>query len=142
MYNHRIEHLMKIILENPASIEYLNLDPKNDVELYIVAIQKNGLVLKHVPEILKDQEIIARIAIRQNPLSLKFSSNSIRNNEKIVLEAIEKDIAAFKYASLRLINEVNGNDPISYLRHKLLEEKLDKVIPVSSNLDQKNKKKL
>lgn len=101
----RKEYYKNIILDLDKTPYLLRLLPfylKNDREIVLKAIQKDGLLIRFASKKLKNDKEIVLEAVKQNGLALKFVSRKLRNNKDIVLDAIEQNGSALKFASKKL----------------------------------------
>ena len=75
---------------------------RNDYELILKAVKKNGDVLQFASDDLKNNYNIVMEAVKQNGNTLKYASDDLKNNENIVIEAVKKHGKALRYASDKL----------------------------------------
>ncbi len=70
----------------------------------ITLVSADGMVLRFVPEFLKDKEVVLA-AVNQNGLALKDAPPSLQNDKEVVLIAVKKNGLALQYASQPLQND-------------------------------------
>jgi len=78
---------------------------KDDYDIVLAVVVKNGLELQLASDRLKDNEEIVLAAVVKNGLALQFASDRLKDNEEIVLAAIANNKLAHQYASPRLISD-------------------------------------
>lgn len=78
---------------------------KNNYNIGLAAVEKDGLYLSHLSQELQNNTHIVLTAINQNGYALKYASDTLRNNRDIVGSAVHKDGLALEYASDALKND-------------------------------------
>lgn len=79
----------------------LNDDLRNDFDVMMEAVKKNGRNLRFASVELKANHEIVLEAVK-NGMALDFASENLRANREIVLEAVKNSDYAIQYASLNL----------------------------------------
>ena len=91
------------------ALEYASDELKNDREILLVAVTKNGLALEYASKELKNDREIVLAAVKQDcwgpPFALQYASDELKNDREIVLAAVNQNGLALKYASNELKND-------------------------------------
>lgn len=90
------------VLINPLHLNHLDELFKNDRDIVLAAVQRNGLALLYAPLALKNDRDIVLIALQRNALALRYASLPLKNDINIVLAAVQRNGLAFQYASKAL----------------------------------------
>lgn len=99
---------------------------KNDRELIIKALKKNGFLLRRFEEYRNDFEIV-KTAVERNGLALEYASDEMKGNFEIVKTAVSCDTegGAIKFAS----DELRKNKELVILAYKKGGYRLRRGIP-------------
>ena len=148
-----------------STLYYLSEELKDDKEVVIKNVQKDGISLVFASERLKNDRDVVAEAIKENPESIKYGGPDIINNKEIFLEILKKDGWLIRYASPDLkndkevilaalkksefaldhasseIRDLCGNqDPIDVLTSVLEFDKMKKEITTKTSLKYKKTK--
>lgn len=63
-------------------------DFRNNKEIALIAVKKNGSVLQYFSEKLRDDLEIVVAAVRNEPSALMFASQRLKDNKNVIIEAI------------------------------------------------------
>lgn len=85
----------------PEYISVASDDLKQDLEIVLYALKKDGYVLNSLSDNIRDNFDIVKCAVKSNGLALQFASERLRDNLDIVLIAL-KEYDTYKYVSDRL----------------------------------------
>ncbi|WBP84242.1 DUF4116 domain-containing protein [Mycoplasmopsis edwardii] len=77
---------------------------KNDKEVILKILDKDGLALEFASDELKDDREVVLKAVKQDGLALKFASERLKNNLNIVKVSINQNVNAYHYASEQIKN--------------------------------------
>jgi hypothetical protein len=77
----------------------LPIGVQHDKEVLLAFIAKNGLVLRHAPEILKQDEACVMAAVQQNGRALKYAPEQFKQSKDVVLAAVTTSGLALKNAA-------------------------------------------
>ncbi|EFC48134.1 predicted protein [Naegleria gruberi] len=72
---------------------------KDDKELMLKAIRKQGECIKFASEKLRNKKAVVLMAVKSNPLALQFVEEKFKNDKSIVSKAVKLNGAALKFAS-------------------------------------------
>ena len=86
------------------ALSMISLDLKNDFDVVLMAVKRDGLALRHASEEMRDHAIIIMEAIKKNPMALQYASEKMRDNLEIVTEVEKSSRYALNFASQRLRN--------------------------------------
>jgi len=122
------KNILKI---KPASITQISDELKDNNEVVIEAIKKNGLLLKYVSNRLKDDDGFVSLAIEQNANALMHASERLQNDYDILKLTVKCDYRRFQYmpeiikTSKKIIIYVIGKsaDMIKYVDPTILNDK-------------------
>lgn len=64
---------------------------------FLEKIEKNGMALKEVPPLFKDDKEIVLSAVRRDGYALKYASNRLRHDRDIAIAAIENSPYAYAF---------------------------------------------
>jgi hypothetical protein len=78
------------------------------------ALRKDGLLLQHAPEEIRNKKDFVVTAIQNNPASLQFASERLRNDPSVVREAWLKDGSAWRWAGSRLLADPVLRDQVEH----------------------------
>lgn len=92
--------------KTPEEFQKLSKELKNDKKFIFTVLQKNGMILKYVPEKFKYHKDIVLTAVQQNGLSLEFSSEILKKNSNIYKAAIQENHKSFRFLPKELQNDV------------------------------------
>ncbi|MFZ2719188.1 MAG: DUF4116 domain-containing protein [Candidatus Absconditicoccaceae bacterium] len=93
--------------KSECPLEYASDKLKDDENIVLSAVKKNGYNIKYASEKLKDNKEMVLAAINENPHALEYVSDRLKDDENIVLQAIVSNGYAFKHASEKLKNNKN-----------------------------------
>lgn len=77
---------------------------RNNKEIVLVAVSRDGSLLKFASEELKADRDVLLAAVRSNPYSLQFATREMNNDEEIVVTAVAKNGLALEHVSEELKN--------------------------------------
>lgn len=83
---------------------------KNNKEVVLAAVKKNGLALGYASADLKNDLQVVLEAVKGDEMALGCASMNLRNNSQVVLEAVKKHGSAFQFAS----KELRGDRKIAF----------------------------
>lgn len=96
--NPRIEHYGSLL-------QFASDRLKNDRDIVLAAIKKEGLALEYAAQVFKNDNEIVLTAVRQDGYALMLASAALKGNKEIVLAAVLQNGCALQYASDALKNE-------------------------------------
>jgi uncharacterized protein (TIGR02145 family) len=114
VYRNNREIIFEAIENNSRGnqiLKYISNDLRNDFEIVIKAVIKNGLELEFASNELKNDREVVFQAVKKyhlgNATPLKFASDKLRNDREIVLEAVKKNEngGVLEFASDELKND-------------------------------------
>ncbi len=131
------DRVLNIIKHNPENLRYVPITYATK-ELYLIAVNSNGLLLQHVKSSYKHDKEIVYIAEKNNKLSIIYADNSFITDEKIK-KLCEYDRYTYYEESelLSYIADLPRKTQIKY-RGKIAEIKL--INKNNINLDILNRK--
>jgi hypothetical protein len=90
-------------------LSYINYELRDDKDVVLCAVIKDGKCLVDASERLKDDVDIVLAAINDeaNNNNLEFASERLKSDQEIVLKALEKNRSAIIHMSNDLINDRN-----------------------------------
>ncbi|KAG2373346.1 hypothetical protein C9374_012212 [Naegleria lovaniensis] len=91
--------VVTLIFPEFEGLKFASDDLKNDKDIALVAVKKDGNALNFVSAALKSDYDVVLAAVRQYEHALVYASNDLRNDKEIVLEAIRKYGSALCFAS-------------------------------------------
>lgn len=97
--------LIESLLNESIQLKNIPINFRNDFDIVMLSVSKNGNSLEFSSENLKNNYDIVLAAITQNGNSLQYASNEMKNNKKIVVIAMKHHKNNFKYASELLRND-------------------------------------
>ena len=92
---------LKVFNINPVEFLRVNEALRDDREIVLHAVIKDGLALEYASQRLRDDPNIVLPAVTQNGLSLQYASPRLLADDEIVLQAVRKDGLALEYARQR-----------------------------------------
>lgn len=104
-YIHSKTQFIENLLNGDIHLKNIPINFRDDFDIVLVAVSKNGISLEFSSENLKNNYEIVLAAITQNGTSLQYASNELKNNKKIVVFAMNQHQNNFKYASELLRND-------------------------------------
>ncbi len=112
-------------LEHDSSIfhKYASDELINDRDVILVALKKDGLLIRFINDELKNDKTIASIAVKQNGLALEHLNINLQKDKEIVLEAIKQNYKAFYYANNDL--KIDNNFILNAIKQDI---KLNKIL--------------
>lgn len=91
------------------SLQYASDELKQNENIVVAAISRDGLAFKHVDKSLRANKAYVLMAINNNGKALKYAAESFRNDKEVVLTAIKckKHMlkSPLKYASYHLLGD-------------------------------------
>ena len=94
---------LKFEMENLPN--YLQEDEKGStfsVETAKALLRKNGLMIKYLPEDMRENEELSMIALNSNPKAFEFLVEKFQENETFAEKAVEMDYLNYNHLSLDL----------------------------------------
>jgi hypothetical protein len=94
--------ILKTIISNEElslGLQVASSKLRDNLEIVIFAVNKNGENLKYVSDRLKNNSQIVKMAIKNSPDALQYTSYELKNNKEIVRLAVEQKYETFQYAS-------------------------------------------
>ncbi len=80
-----------------------------DDKLFLVNLITNvygaEFILKYVSDVFKNDKELVLLSVKKNGNVLEYASDALKNDKEIVVEAIKNDPSAFQYASEKLKND-------------------------------------
>jgi hypothetical protein len=106
------KNLVLLLLRNSSfisTLSYINYELRDDKDVVLCAVIKDGKCLVDASERLKDDVDIVLAAINDeaNNNNLEFASERLKSDQEIVLKALEKNRSAIIHMSNDLINDRN-----------------------------------
>lgn len=99
-----LEIIKLCVSDNPSIIKNIG-KPVTDKELLLLAIQKDGGVLKYAePKLLNDKNFM-HSAVRVNGEAIRLASEELKNDKSIAIEAVKENGFALQYVSDELKND-------------------------------------
>lgn len=111
---------------------------RNDKEVVLAAVKKNGLALEYASTSLKNDSQVVLEAVKENGAALQFASKELRGDRKIVFEALKTYGDVAKFASPELKNDRNFivlNDLLSVTASRPFDDNRFNSIIRSLNLE-------
>lgn len=96
------ELVMIAVKKNGRILKYLNDELKNDKEIVCAAISNNRYCLSYASEKLKDDKYVSLIAVTHFGDSLFYVSDRLKNDKEIVMRAVKSNPQSIIYASKEL----------------------------------------
>jgi hypothetical protein len=120
--------------------EYLDEDLLNDKDIAKATINNTDLVrIQPFSEDIKNNKEIMLLAIKKNGGAIKFLSENLKNDKEIIWEFLIQDITHLEWCiGKELKEEIDYHDPKDYLEKYFLNEKLSKDL--SSSITKKRAK--
>ena len=87
------------------ALQYASPELRNDKEIVYTAVVRNSYALEYASSKLQGDKEIVLIAVKQNGRALQYASPELQSDKGIVLNAIQQNGDALKYASLKLRND-------------------------------------
>ena len=84
-------------------LKYVSDKLKDDKEVVIEAIKRNGLALEFASDRLKDDKDIVIEAVKNNGFALEFASDRLKNDKEIVFNAVKNNIYSLKFANKKFL---------------------------------------
>ena len=84
---------------------------RDDRDIILAAVKKNGRALLFASEKLKEDVEIVMAAVQNDGEALNFAGSKSKDNSEIVMMATKNDILAYRFASDRLQKEFVKNNP-------------------------------
>ncbi len=91
-------------------LKYASKELKNNTNVALISVSKNGRALKHVGESIKTNPRIISTALSQDGLGLEFCSDELKNDKSIVRLAVSECGLALEFAS----DELKGDQSIVF----------------------------
>lgn len=137
--------ILKIIerhqINDSAFLSCLSTDLRDDKDVVLAVIKKNGYALQYASKRLRDNELIVLEAVSDYGLVLSFVSDRLKDNKDIVMAAVNDCGNSIEYASKKLRNDKdialialkNDSFAFEYLSEDLKNDKEIATITVKSN---------
>ena len=97
--------MLATIKADPDCFQYINNTMRQNREVVQIAVQANGLSLKHALDKHRDDIEIVELAVKQNVFALQAASQRLRGDRKLVLRCIEQQPSTLRFASPELQND-------------------------------------
>jgi dimeric dUTPase (all-alpha-NTP-PPase superfamily) len=65
---------------------------KNNRELVLDSVRKNGISLKYASKELRNDKEIVMVAVKQDRRSFKYASEELQNDKEVILESINDSL--------------------------------------------------
>lgn len=99
------EQAIEAVQKNGSVLKGIPESHKQDKDILLAALTQNGKALRYVPKpFLRDYDIV-HTAVTQNGLALQYASLSLQNNRHIVAAAVNQNGMALQYAYETLQND-------------------------------------
>ena len=85
-----------------SPLEFMSPTLRNDQEVVLEAVKKNGYSIGHASAQLQASLMICLAAVHQNGLALELCAPAKRDDESVVSPAIRQNVASLQHASERL----------------------------------------
>jgi len=82
------EFILKLMIQNLATLEHVDVSLRNDKEIVLTAISHQGCVFRHASEQLRDDPEVALAAIRLHPTMLRNASPRLLSDFNFMSEAL------------------------------------------------------
>lgn len=134
------ELMLNIINQDSETIFYVSERLKNDKDIALLAVKKDGNNLKYLTNLKDNYEIVLE-AVKQSGEALVYASKRLKNNRVIALTAINNNCNSYKFLSKQLSNDrilaslcIKENGLlIQYLPTKLSKNKELNLLAVEEN---------
>lgn len=140
------DFILELIEINPWVLHWtINTPINDDKEVIIKALKYDkptGNILHNANESLKNDKELIMIAVKKNGVNICFASEDLKNDKEVALTALKNNDLVdlvIKFLGNQLKEEIGENDPISYLEKALFYDKLNNEI---ENKETNNTKKL
>ncbi|KAG2379167.1 hypothetical protein C9374_007805 [Naegleria lovaniensis] len=84
---------------HPDTLLYLDAVLRENVDLLLYAVKKDGMCIRFV---MPSNKEVVREAVKQNPEAIQFASSTLKKDEEFMLEMMEYTPLALRYASFDL----------------------------------------
>ena len=98
-WNSNIDVIQKAVAMDGSNLRYASDNLRNKHDLVIPLLKKDGMILAHASDRIKNDEYFIDIAINQNTCAFQFAGPKITNNKDIMTKYLKKDGILLKYAS-------------------------------------------
>lgn len=95
------EVVLEAVEKDGCSLRLASERLKDDKEFLMSLVKKNGFSLYYASDRLKDDKEVVLEAIKSG-FSLYYASDRMKDDEEVVIEAVKKDCHSLRYASERL----------------------------------------
>ena len=96
------EVVMKAVNRNGRNLQFASKSLKKDREIVMAAVQKTGTALDYASKELKNDREIVMVAVRSSGYALQYASKQLKNDREIVMAAVQDAGYALKFASEEL----------------------------------------
>ena len=91
------------ITDRGEAVRYASDELRNDKEVAMLAVCKDGCALEYVSTQLRsDKEVVAAAVTKEGALAFRYASDELRDDKEVGLIAVTKDGRALQYASTHL----------------------------------------
>lgn len=118
------QQIFKSIMQTQIKIRKNNLDNISQLSRKERSDLNN---ITSIKQILK--------AINKNSGVICILSEKFKNDPVVILHAMKYDFSNIQYAGQELKEEIGNNEPVAYLKKKILYNKLQNNIPINSNFN-------
>lgn len=75
------------------------IDPKymDDEKIVKILVSKNGLLLEHASDRLKNNEEVVKAALDQNVMSIQYAGDKLKNNKGFIIQLVKEYQGVFRY---------------------------------------------
>jgi len=92
-----VMHMFKYV-DVGSLLDLMNESLQNNKEVWIVAVQTDGMTLEHAPPDIQADENVVQQAVASNGNALKYASDHLRSNQNIVRTAVRNSGTALQFA--------------------------------------------
>lgn len=121
------EIVMSAIQRDGANLQFAAKKFKQDKSLATLAIENFGSLEFLSSKLRNDREIVL-LALKNSGSELKFASNRLKNDKDIVAIACKSNVQNIQYASLEIREEIGNNNPVKFIESQKFYEKLQEKI--------------
>lgn len=115
------------------SLQYSSKKIKDDKEIAMIGVSRNGLVLQFVSEKLKNDKEVVSEAIKNDERAILFADKQIQNNKETIIELMKENRNIFKYLNSNLQNDKE----IITMNAMILKDDKSKKLKTKSKCKQK-----
>ena len=93
------EYLLKVVADKETApfLEFATEALRDDKEIILTAVKKEGQALYYASEKLRDDREVVLEAVKNKGLIYKYASKRLRADKELAIEAIHNDKRAYSY---------------------------------------------